>query len=257
MYHILLTDDEQIVTDSLAFILEKNFPSQVEVFKASSGSEAINICRSQKIDIIFMDINMPGLNGLDTISEIKQFNPSAVVIILSAFDKFQYAQEAMSLGAYRYLTKPVNRNLVTQTVRNAMGIIDSLQGKLSNDIEIKEKLSFVSSIVESDFIYSSIYSGAADVKDLHRYLEYFKIPETSYFYLCIEYNSLHISLILYKLVGLLSTGRIIPNRMIVPYPRPLQSHRHWFSKALSFCPTSEDQQRAFRFLGCDMLYLLQ
>lgn len=190
MYHILLTDDEQIVTDSLAFILEKNFPSQVEVFKASSGSEAINICRSQKIDIIFMDINMPGLNGLDTISEIKQFNPSAVVIILSAFDKFQYAQEAMSLGAYRYLTKPVNRNLVTQTVRNAMGIIDSLQGKLSNDIEIKEKLSFVSSIVESDFIYSSIYSGSADVKDLHRYLEYFKIPETSYFYLCIELNGI-------------------------------------------------------------------
>ncbi|MCR5494871.1 MAG: response regulator [Treponema sp.] len=190
MYNLLLTDDEQIVTDSLAFILEKNFPSQFEIFKASSGSEAINICRSNKIDIIFMDINMPGLNGLEAISEIKQFNPSAVIIILSAFDKFQYAQEAMALGAYRYLTKPVNRNLVTQTVRNALGIIDSLQGKITNDIEMKEKLSFVSSIVESDFIYSSIYPGSADVKDLHRYLEYFKISEGQYFYLCIELHGI-------------------------------------------------------------------
>lgn len=185
MYQILLTDDEQIVTDSLAFIIEKNFPGQTNIFKAGSGSEAIQICRSNKIDIIFMDINMPGLNGLEAISEIKQFNPSAIVIILSAFDKFQYAQEAMALGAFRYLTKPVNRNLVSQTVRNAMGIIDSVQGKLSSEIEIKEKLSFVSNIVESDFIYSSIYT-QPDEKDLHKYFDYFKIPEDSYFYLCLE-----------------------------------------------------------------------
>lgn len=188
MYSILLTDDEQIVTDSLAFILEKNFPGQMNIFKAGSGAEAIQICRSNKIDIIFMDINMPGLNGLDAIGEIKKFNPSAVVIILSAFDKFDYAQEAMSLGVFRYLTKPVNRNLVTQTIRNAMGIIDSVQGKLTSDIEIKEKLSFVSNIVESDFIYSSIYSQSAE-KDLHLYFDYFKIPEDSYFYVCIELSS--------------------------------------------------------------------
>lgn len=185
MYNILLTDDEQIVTDSLAFILEKNFPELCTIFKAGSGAEAIQACRQNKIDIIFMDINMPGINGLEAIGEIKQFNPSAVVIILSAFDKFQYAQEAMTLGAFRYLTKPVNRNLATQTVRNAMGIIDSVQGKLSSDIEIKEKLSFVSNIVESDFIYSSIYSPSDD-RDLGRYLDYFKITEDSYFFICLE-----------------------------------------------------------------------
>lgn len=188
MYSILLTDDEQIVTDSLAFILEKNFPGQTEIFKAASGAEAIKICRNNKIDIIFMDINMPGLNGLEAISEIKQFNPAAVIIILSAFDKFQYAQEAMTLGAFRYLTKPVNRNVITQTIRNAMGIIDSVQGKLTNDIEIKEKLSFVSNIVESDFIYSSIYAQSNE-KDLHLYFDYFKIPEDSYFYMCVELPS--------------------------------------------------------------------
>lgn len=189
MYNILLTDDEQIVTDSLAFIIEKNFPEQFKIYKAASGTQAVQCCRTNKIDIIFMDINMPGLNGLEAISEIKKFNPAAIVIILSAFDRFQYAQEAIALGAFRYLTKPVNRNVLIQTIQSALGIIDSVQGKFSNDIEIKEKLSFVSNIVENDFIYSSIFA-SNDEKDLRRYLEYFKIAESSYFYLCIEYPEL-------------------------------------------------------------------
>lgn len=189
MYTILLTDDEPIVTDSLSFIIERNFPGQTTVLKALSGSEAINFSRTHKIDIYFMDINMPGLNGLEAISEIKKINPSSVIIILSAFDRFQYAQEALALGAYRYLTKPVNQNVLTQTIRNAMSMIDSFRGKLSSDIEIKEKLSFVSSIVESDFIFSSVFS-KEDGKSLKSYLDYFKITEDSYFFFCIEFVAL-------------------------------------------------------------------
>lgn len=185
MYNILLTDDEQIVVDSLAFIIEKNFPDQFNVFKCASGSEAVYTCRTTKIDIIFIDINMPGLNGLESIKEIKQFNPNVVIIVLSAFDRFNYAQEAMALGVYRYLTKPVNRNIVSKTIRSAMEIVDLERGKLESEILIKEKLSFVSSIVESDFIYSSIYS-TPDEKNLKKYLEYFKFEPKAYFFVCVE-----------------------------------------------------------------------
>ncbi|MCQ2982203.1 MAG: response regulator [Treponemataceae bacterium] len=185
MYNILITDDEQIVIDSLSFILTKNFPEEVKVFTANSGSKAVDICRQEKIDIVFMDISMPGLNGLDAIKEIKTFLPLAVVIILSAFDRFHYAQEAMALGAYRYLTKPVNRNLVVQTVRSALSLVDAGRGKLNTDIEMKEKLNFVANIVESDFIYSSVF--ARDVgRDLQSYLDYFGISETCYYFCVIE-----------------------------------------------------------------------
>lgn len=192
MYNILLTDDEQIVIDSLSFIIEKNFPEQFNIFKANSGADAVYTCKSNKIDIIFMDINMPGLTGLEAIAEIKKFNADTVVIILSAFDRFGYAQEALALGAYRYLTKPVNRNLVIQTVRNAMSLIDSVEGKITNDIEIKEKLSFVSSIVENDFIYSSIFSDVnEDYSDLSKYLEYFKMDVSGYFFCVVEVPEAH------------------------------------------------------------------
>src|SRR5574344_1284323 len=144
MYNILITDDEQIVIDSLMFIINKNFPSQVTLFSALSGADALDITTKQQIDIIFMDINMPGMNGLETVKCIKQIKPNTVIIILSAFDRFQYAQEAINLGAYKYITKPVNRNLVIQTVRGAMQLVQEKQGKLSADRELHKKLDMVS-----------------------------------------------------------------------------------------------------------------
>ncbi|MBQ0003369.1 MAG: response regulator [Treponema sp.] len=184
MYNILLTDDEQIVIDTLSLILNRNFNEEVNIFTALSGTNALEIVRKEKIDIIFMDIHMPGINGLETISLIKQINPNIVICILSAYDQFQYAQEAINLGAYKYLTKPVNRNLIVQTVRNCMGLVDTKRGVLSNNIELHEKLSLVSSIVESDFIYSCIFSNSST--DFSSYLDYFEIKNIKFFMCCIE-----------------------------------------------------------------------
>ena len=103
MFNILVTDDEQIVIDSLSFIINKNFADEAKVFTALSGTEAIEIVMKENIDIMFMDINMPGLSGLETVSVITKLKPNIVFVILSAFDRFQYAQEAINLGAYKYI----------------------------------------------------------------------------------------------------------------------------------------------------------
>lgn len=185
MYNILLTDDEQIVIDTLSFIIQKEFDDKVCIFSAYSGSEAVQIFNQTKIDIAFVDINMPGLTGLEAIREMKAASPNSVMIVLSAFDRFQYAQEAIDLGVFKYLTKPVNRNLVTQTLRDAMMVVDSNRGKLTSDLQLKEKLNFVSPIVESDFIYSSIFS-TDNSRDMEPYLEFLNISSEAYFYCCIE-----------------------------------------------------------------------
>ncbi|OJF77182.1 MAG: hypothetical protein BKP49_03340 [Treponema sp. CETP13] len=189
MYNILLTDDEQIVIDSLKFIIEKNFPNQFRLITSLSGSEAVSISRTQKIDIMFMDINMPGLNGLEAINEIKKCNPEIVIIILSAFDRFKYAQQAIELGAFKYLTKPVNRKLIIETVHSAVSLLIENRGKMAGDIEMREKLNFVSSIVESDFIYSCVF-GSGTGTELQDYLDYFKITAKKWFFCCIEFPRL-------------------------------------------------------------------
>ena len=183
MYNILLTDDEQIMIDSLTFILNKNFSEQVQLFCATSGTEALEIVAKNQIDIIFMDINMPGLNGLETVRYIMHSKPGTVVIILSAFDEFQYAQEAVSLGAFKYLTKPVNRNTVIDTVREAMTHVDKKRGQLSTEVELHKKLDLVSPMVESDFIYSAAFGAGNDVSD---YFSYFEIENCVWCFCCLE-----------------------------------------------------------------------
>lgn len=185
MYNVLLTDDEQIVIDSLKFIINKNFEGQVNLFTALSGTEAIEIVTKESIDIIFMDINMPGLSGLDTVSCIKKLNPEIVIVMLSAFDRFQYAQEAMNLGAYKYITKPVNRNIVIQTIRSAMDFIDNKNGKVVEDDDLQKKMDLVLPMLESDFIYSCIFNNEQKF-DLNAYLDYFNLSEKIFCLCCFE-----------------------------------------------------------------------
>ena len=185
MYNILLTDDEQIVIDSLSFIINKNFKGQVSLFTALSGTDALKIVTKENIDIIFMDINMPGLNGLETVSCITKLKPDTVIIILSAFDRFQYAQEAMNLGTFKYITKPVNRNVVIQTIRSAMDFIDTRRGKQNADLELHKKLDLVSPMLESDFIFACIYNNE-NTFNLSAYLDYFGISEYPWCFCCFE-----------------------------------------------------------------------
>jgi len=190
MYNILLTDDEQIVIDSLSFIINKNFEGQVNLLTANSGTKALEIATNQDIDIIFMDINMPGLNGLDTVSCILKLKPETVVVILSAFDRFQYAQEAMNLGAFKYITKPVNRNVVIQTIRNAMDYIDNRRGSQNAAVELSKKLDFVSPMVENDFIYACIFNKDEGMA-LSAYLDYFNLSNKFWCFCTFEFQHIN------------------------------------------------------------------
>lgn len=190
MFNILVTDDEQIVIDSLSFIISKNFPDEAKVFTALSGTEALEIVMKENIDIMFTDINMPGLNGLETVSVITKLKPNIVFVILSAFDRFQYAQEAINLGAYKYITKPVNRNVVIETIRGAMQLVEEKQGKLSADRELHKKLDMVSPMIENDFIYACIYNNDKSV-DLTSYLDYFNISDNPWVFCCFEFPNIN------------------------------------------------------------------
>lgn len=163
MYKIMLADDEGIVIDSLRFIIEKNFGDSCVIESASTGRSVIELAENFKPDIAFMDIQMPGINGIDAMKEIRKSNSSMIFIVLTAFDRFNYAKEAINLGVLEYLTKPVNQSTVVQVLQKAMNLIEEDRRKRKNDLMIREKLEIVIPILESDFIYA-ILSG----EDFHR-----------------------------------------------------------------------------------------
>lgn len=159
MYKIMLADDEGIVIDSLNFIIEKNFGQSCTVEYAYTGRSVIELAEKFKPDIAIMDIHMPGINGIEAMKEIRKTNKSVIFIVMTAFDKFNYAKEAINLGVLEYLTKPVNQSVVIQVLQKAMDIIEADRKKRSNDLMIREKLEIVLPIIESDFIYAAL-SGA-------------------------------------------------------------------------------------------------
>ena len=152
MYKILIADDEGIVIDSLKFILEQNFGDNAQVKTVKSGRAVIEQARQFAPDIAIMDIQMPGINGIEAMKEVRTFNDSLVFIVISAYDKFSFAQEAINLGALDYITKPFEKETVVSAVENAMEIIDRDRNKRSKDLLVWEKLQTVVPIIENGFI---------------------------------------------------------------------------------------------------------
>lgn len=157
MYRVMLADDEGIVLDSLKMIINKNFPDQCQIETAKTGRDVIELAESFRPDIAFMDIQMPGINGIEAIREIKMNNPSVEFIVLSAYDKFDYAKEAINLGVLEYVNKPFSTKTITEVLEKALKTIDSKRKKRSDDLRIKEKMETVTPIIENGFIYAIMF----------------------------------------------------------------------------------------------------
>ena len=125
MYRIMLADDEGIVIDSLKFIIENNFPGECEIQSAKTGRSVIELAETFRPDIAFMDIRMPGINGIDAMKEIKKSNSNIVFIVLSAYDKFDYAKEAINLGVLEYINKPFDKMRIVEVLKKAMAAVDA------------------------------------------------------------------------------------------------------------------------------------
>lgn len=157
MYRIMLADDEGIAIDSLKFIIEKNFSGQCEIKYAKTGRKVIELAENFRPDIAFMDIQMPGINGIEAMKEIRKANSKILFIVMTAYDKFDYAKEAINLGVIDYLNKPAKESIIVDVLNKAMKIVDQEKERRSQDLLIKEKLETVAPILESGLIYNILF----------------------------------------------------------------------------------------------------
>ena len=102
MPNILVVDDELSIRESFSLILE----GQYNILLADSGTAALKIIAEQKVDMVYLDIRMPGMDGLTTLKKIKQLEPDLEVIMVTAVNEVQKASEAVRNGAQDYVVKP-------------------------------------------------------------------------------------------------------------------------------------------------------
>ncbi len=157
MYRFLIADDEGIMLESLKSQIIGRFGDRCEVEIAKTGRAVIEVAAAFHPDVVFMDIHMPGINGIQAMREIRKFNAFALFYIISAYDKFDYAKEAIDLGVEKYLTKPVSRATMIAVAEEAAQKVDQKRRQRSDLLRIQEKLETVIPVVENSFVSSILF----------------------------------------------------------------------------------------------------
>jgi two-component system nitrogen regulation response regulator NtrX len=114
---ILIVDDETTISQSLSGILSDE---GYETLTASNGYEALQLIETEVPDLVLLDIWMPGMDGIETLQEIKRSNPFLQVIIISGHGTIETAVKATKLGAYDFIEKPLSIEKVVVTINNAL-----------------------------------------------------------------------------------------------------------------------------------------
>jgi two-component system response regulator YesN len=153
---IFLVDDEQPVLDGLTVTIKKHLDELEICGTARSGKDAIEGILQEKPDIVMMDVRMPGMSGLDALRELRRLASDSVTILLTAYERFDIAKEAFSLGVYDYLVKPVEQEALISTLKEALRHLKELKDASFRAASARQELELARPLLEVGFIYTAI-----------------------------------------------------------------------------------------------------
>ena len=177
MIRILVADDERPVVEGISHLVRRDLASEFEVVgTASSGREAIEKAGALSPDLILMDVRMPGISGLDAIREIKRRGSTSAFILITAYERFDIAREAVELGVMDYLLKPVSKDSLALSLRSAAGFIGRKGETERREIEHREREEGMRGFVEAAFL-QGIMLGERSNREISKYCSTLGISE--------------------------------------------------------------------------------
>jgi DNA-binding NtrC family response regulator len=115
--NILIVDDEEVLQDVLTVLIRKEGHNTLSAY---SGEEAIEILDREEVDLVLLDLMLPGMHGMQVLKEIRQRQPEQVVVVITAYSSIESAIEAMREGAFHYIPKPFKNEEVLLTLRKGL-----------------------------------------------------------------------------------------------------------------------------------------
>lgn len=155
MIKILIVDDEKIEREGMKYLLAQQ-ECEWEIYEANNGKQALQVLRTQPIDLLLTDIKMPHMDGLELSKRAKEENPELNIVIFSGHSDFSFAQEAMRYGVSDYILKPVEPDSFHQTICKIEQKIQ--KNKEKEHRELKEK-----NFLQQYFLQNYLYTGHREI----------------------------------------------------------------------------------------------
>lgn len=156
MSSLMIVEDEPIERAALKLMVQANCPQISRIEEAENGIQALELCKKMIPDIVLVDINMPGINGLDTIREMKNLSSRSRYIILSSYNQFEYAQRALMLGVEQFLLKPAKISELKKAIEDVVQKISAQQETEQEKSALLTSVEAIRPIVELDCIYGLV-----------------------------------------------------------------------------------------------------
>lgn len=169
MYKIIIVDDESLALEQLASIVDWELFG-FEVYRTfSSGKEALECLRIEKIDFVLTDICMPGIDGVDLARFCYENNPDTFVAFISSYDSFEYARKAVKYNIVDYILKPFSYSQITDLIEHVAMLLDDKNNNsfIGDEIQVQREKFF------SDVFFGNIKSSTA----LRERLQLIKLSE--------------------------------------------------------------------------------
>jgi DNA-binding NtrC family response regulator len=156
-YNILIVDDEQTIRETLSLVLsEERYITET----APDGKKALQLVQERNFDLMITDLKMPQMDGLDLMERVKKISPSTSVIIISAYATLESAIEALRLGAFDYIIKPLDFNDVLLRIK-----------RLVEHRELEKENEYLRQEIQNKFSFSNIIGESLQMKNVFRLIE--------------------------------------------------------------------------------------
>lgn len=150
MYRMLIADDEALEREGLELIISRAMPGIFEIMHAENGRMAIQLAKECRPDIVLMDVKMPGIQGLDALRDIGAMNPSVKMVLVTAYDYFAYAKQALVLGVKDYIVKPAKPEQILSTLTKLLRELEQEKDHRFAELRRQDRYTQLMPLIENE-----------------------------------------------------------------------------------------------------------
>lgn len=191
MYKVFVVDDEIVIREGLrtSFHWEEN--GFILVGEAPDGEIALPMIRDEKPDILITDIHMPFMDGLELCKEVRRVMPWVQIVILSGYDNFEYAKQAISLGVQDYLLKPISSMELGQVLNKLIQRIEQERHDANDLNKLRQQMATGKLLMRDQVIRNAVLNGITESegKQVCEQMRPFGVNLNSPCYTVIEFRS--------------------------------------------------------------------